>query len=111
MTYVRRLKIVGALLALAAVISTTHVWGEPGGQSLKKRRPGTEKLASDNSDETFAEDLANSKFAGSNLVTYKTTAGDTLFALQVKPQIPVAGERPCDYLVMVDTSASQAKGP
>ncbi len=39
------------------------------------------------------------------------TAGETLFALQLKPRLDALPAKPLDLLVMIDTSASQAQGP
>ena len=44
MTYVHRLKAAGALLAVAAVITNAHVWGEPTKQTKVKRR-AVEKIS------------------------------------------------------------------
>jgi tetratricopeptide (TPR) repeat protein len=127
MTYVHRLKVAGSLLALAAVITNSHVWGEPTKKPQEKRRfvpkhadPSKVELGS-------AEDYANSKFTNGGVVAYRTSDGDLLFALQLKPKLDSGtnpnrspeergkGEgfagRPCDYLIMVDTSASQVRGP
>ncbi|MBY0512633.1 MAG: hypothetical protein K2P78_01825, partial [Gemmataceae bacterium] len=51
------------------------------------------------------------RFAATPVVTYSPKAGDTVFAWQVKPELPAAGPRGRDILVMVDTSASQAGKP
>src|SRR5579864_181423 len=111
MTYVRRLKAVGAILALAAVFTNSHVWGESAKKAPEKRRTATPKIKPDKAEQDIAEDLANTKFARANLLTYRTTGGDTLFALQIKPKLEPVPERPRDYLVMIDTSASQVKAP
>src|SRR5260370_41882493 len=111
MNSVRRLKIVGAVLALAAVISASHGWGLTDSKSSAKKRFSAKHPSSDKFDEDFSEDLANAKFTKGGVLTYRTTGGDLLFALQVKPDLKPTTERPRDYLVMVDTSASQAKAP
>jgi Mg-chelatase subunit ChlD/tetratricopeptide (TPR) repeat protein len=111
MTYVRRLKAVGAILALAAVFTNSHVWGESAKKAPEKRRTATPKIKPDKAEQDIAEDLANTKFARANVLTYRTTGGDTLFALQIKPKLEPVPERPRDYLVMIDTSASQVKAP
>ena len=110
MTYVGRLKGVGALLALAAVLTNSHVWGESDKKS-PPQRAGVNRHAIDKADQSFEENLAKSKFASGGLATYRTIGGDLLFALQVKPKLEATPERPRDYLVMIDTSASQVKGP
>ncbi|TMQ29438.1 MAG: VWA domain-containing protein [Planctomycetota bacterium] len=111
MTYVRRLKAVGAVLALTAIISTSHIWGDSARKAPEKRKPGAQKLAADQADEGFSEDLAASKFDKGGVVSYRTSAGELLFALQLKPKLEAGTSRPRDYLLLVDTSASQAQGP
>jgi tetratricopeptide (TPR) repeat protein len=111
MTYVRRLKAAGVALALAAIVTNSHVWGESAKKAPEKHRSPTSKASLDKGDSDIAEDLANTKFAKAAVLTYHTTTGDNLFALQIKPKLDPVPERPRDYLVMVDTSASQAKGP
>src|SRR5262249_59003547 len=105
-----RLLAVGAILALAAVVSFSHVWGEPArNKELDKwRAEGDQPTAADRQ---FGEDLAASKFAQNPVVTYRTQEGETFFALQVKPDLARAAARPRDFLVLIDTSASQAAGP
>jgi tetratricopeptide (TPR) repeat protein len=109
MTYVRRLKVAGVLLALAAVLSTSHVWGDSSRKKSNPKRQHSAKALSE--DDGFSEDLADSKFAGRSVVTYQTTRGETLFAFQLKPRLEPAPATPRDYLILADTSASQVKGP
>jgi tetratricopeptide (TPR) repeat protein len=111
MTSVRRLILAGAFIALAAVLINAHLWGEPSKKAPDPWRFNGRRHALAKAEENFAEDLANSKFARGGLLTYKTTAGDIMFALQIKPKLDPAPARPRDILVMVDTSASQVKGP
>src|SRR5262249_45100211 len=59
----------------------------------------------------LVDDLAVTKFTGRNLVVYQTQTGDTLFALQVRHDLKAAADKPRDILIMVDTSASQVRGP
>jgi len=111
MTYVHRLRAAGALLVLAAVVTNPHVWGEPTKQLKIKRRAAEKPLLASKDDLESADQFVSPKFANGGLVTYRTTAGDLLFALQLKPKLEAAPARPRDYLVMVDTSASQVQGP
>src|SRR5437868_4837489 len=111
MTSVRRLKIAGGLLALTAVITTSHLWGDSARQSPRKGQPRVRTYTPDKGDEGFTDDLADSKFAKGGLFTYRTTEGDLLFALSLKPKLEAGADRPTDYAIMVDTSASQARGP
>lgn len=111
MTYVRRLKAVGAVLALAALVTNSHVWGESAKKAPEQRRSSAPKITTEKAEDDIAEGLANTKFARAAVLTYRTTGGETLFALQIKPKLDPVPERPRDYLVMVDTSASQVKAP
>lgn len=111
MTYVRRLRAVGAILVLAAIVTNSQVWGDGAKKAPEQRRSATAKVAPEKADQDFTEDLANTKFAKSSVLTYRTTGGETLFALQIKPSLDPVPVRPRDYLVMVDTSASQVRAP
>src|SRR5262245_65111459 len=112
MTTNRRFGAVAAILGVAAAVTSAPVWGDP------ERKPQAQPITSGSrvaqnskADRQFADDLANSKFTGKAVITYHTSDGKSLFALQVKPKLDVAAPRPCDYLVLVDTSASQVAGP
>src|SRR2546430_2643918 len=112
MTEGRRLLAVSAILALAAIVSYSHVWGEPArNKELDKWRAEGDKPAATAADRQFGEDLASSKFAQNPVVTYRTQEGETFFALQVKPELPRVAARPRDFLVLIDNSASQTQGP
>jgi hypothetical protein len=106
----RRLIGTAALLALAVAICYSNVLGEPARDKNNDQwRADREKPAS--AVDPLAEHLVASKFSDNKVLTYKTAAGETLFALQVQPALPPAEARPRDYLVLIDTSASQAQGP
>src|SRR6516164_882398 len=106
---VRRLLAVGTVLSLAAVVASSHLWGEPGpgkGPNIHGST-GLQKPA----DPAVAEEPAPSRFADRPLVLYRTAEGETLMALQLKPKLSPAAARPRDYLVLIDTAASMANGP
>jgi len=107
MTKVQGLKAVGGVLALAAVATVTHVWGEPG----DKTKIGRIEAPPAKVERNFTDDLAHTKFTNRSLVVYQTQAGENLFALQVKPALAANAPRERDLVVLVDTSASQARGP
>lgn len=111
MNNVRRLKAVGAVLALAAVVTSAHVWGEPTDKSQERFRTSSGLLPPDKNTNQFGEDLTECKFADRAVLTYRTQSGDTLFALQVQPKLDAGPARPRDLLILVDTSASQAGRP
>jgi tetratricopeptide (TPR) repeat protein len=106
----RRLLAVGTILSLAAVIACSQVWGETGADKDKEHRSSPLQQG-DDAARLFADELKANRFADQPLVTYKTTKGDILFAAQLQPRLEAGPARPCDYLVLVDTSASKAKGP
>src|SRR5262245_23363555 len=109
MTNVRRLLVVGAILALAALISFSHVWGDPA-RDKEKFRPGG-GAPSDRGGFLLGENLALTKFTDQPVVMYRTLDGETLFALQALAKIDPLPARPRDFLILIDTSASQAQGP
>jgi hypothetical protein len=111
MTEGRRLLAVGALLALAAAVCYSHVLGDGApNRDAERWRAERDKALTGHADQV-TDDLAASRFSASPVLTFRTPEGETLFALQVKPDLPAGPARPCDYLVLVDTSASQARGP
>jgi hypothetical protein len=110
MTDFSRLRSVGAFLALAAVLTSTHVWGDAAKRTTDSFRSSTGQITPEKGDRSLTDDLALSKFSQGGMVTYQTTTGDTLFALQIKPKLEAGPARPRDFLVLADTSASQV-GP
>ena len=107
MTTIRRFRAVCAILGLTAVLTYSNVWGEPD----RKPRLNPIPSGSKTTPETTEQDLAGAKFKNGGVVTYRTTDNQVLFALGVKPQLDPIPARPRDYLVLVDTSASQFGGP
>lgn len=57
---------------------------------------------------SLPETLAETKFSKDLVATYETTKGESLFAHKLQPSLETTPAKPCDILVMVDTSASQA---
>ena len=112
MIAVRRLKAVGIVLGLAAVLTCTHVWGEPGRDKSKDVvQPADSKLTSGKADQDFAQDMAVSRFTGHPLVTYQAEQGGPLLAaLQLQPKVD-APARPLDVVVLVEDAAGMAQGP
>jgi tetratricopeptide (TPR) repeat protein len=106
MTRIRRLVAVCAILTVAVVYTCAHVWGDSGGKPHERQRAVKPESASDSGD-----GLAAAKFTSGQPLTYRTKDGDLLFALQVKPKLEPLAERPCDYLLLVDISASQVGQP
>ena len=111
MTLVKSLRLLSAVLggaAVCAVVGTT-VFGDvrPGPAAPAKPLATAAKFDANK----VIDELAKSKFSGTPVLAYKNPAGETIFAWQVKPVLPVAAARPRDVLVLVDTSASQAGDP
>jgi tetratricopeptide (TPR) repeat protein len=108
MTRNHRFALVGtAILGVAAVITWTFVRGDG---SKKSPLPITNGSISGKF-ERLEEDLAHSKFSDKGVLTYRMQDGKELFALKVQPKLETPAARPRDYLLMVDTSASQAGLP
>lgn len=109
MIRIRRLVAVSSVLAVAAVYSAARVSGESDGAAHKPLK--TSRGAGAPAEVDGSADLAATKFASGAPLTYRTADGGKLFALQIKPQLPPAADRPRDCLLMVDTSASQVGLP
>src|SRR5579862_2422624 len=113
MTKSLRLGAIAVVLTAGAVVSSSHLWGDPG-QAKKENRPllppdSTRAAASQNGRD--AENaLAQSKFSLGGVLTYQPLQGDQLFAWQLKPDLGKGTGRPRDTLIMVATTASLA-GP
>src|SRR5437764_1214040 len=103
MTRNHRFAAVGAILAIAGVYTCAHVWGGSG--QPPQHRPADANAVSNQAraDEELANDLADTKFSTGQLLTYRTEAGDLLFAMQVKPTLEAPPRRPTDIAILVDT--------
>src|SRR5437899_2617393 len=113
MTKARRLLAVAAVLAAAAYVSSSPSWGEPADHNDRTPLlpPDGNRPAAARATEDAEAALMRSKLDRAAVVVYQPTAGDTLFALQLKPTLDAAKPRPRDYLIMVCTSASQTGAP
>jgi tetratricopeptide (TPR) repeat protein len=109
MSTVQRLRLVAAMLALAAAITCSHVWGDAAGRRAK---PQTTANQDGSRRVSATEDTTNlaQRFAEKPVISYQTTDGQQLFGAQIRVQLPPVGGLPRDLLVLIDTSASQA-GP
>jgi len=107
MTSYHRFGIATSILGVVAIITWTHVRGDG---SKKSSLPITNGSMSGTM-ERLEQDLAHSKFSEKRVLTYKKQDGQELFALQVQPKLEAPAARPRDYLLMLDTSASQAGLP
>ncbi len=86
---VRRLLAVGTVLSLAAVVASSHLWGQPG-PGKKANIHGSTGLLKP-ADPAAAEEPALSQFADRPLVLYRTAEGETLMALPA--EAPAAARR------------------
>src|SRR5262249_2633928 len=107
MSTVHRLKLVGAVLGLAIIITCSHVWGD----SSNKREPLMSKGRTDVPEVKLGDGLAAGKFAQHSIVSYRTTKGELLFGAQIEPKLEAGAARPRDIVVLIDNSASQAGVP
>src|SRR5713226_717884 len=108
MTRNHRFALVGtAIIGVAVVVTGTFVRGDG---SKKSPLPITNGSISGKL-ERLEEDLAHSKFSDKGVLTYRMQDGKELFALKVQPKLEAPPARPRDYLLMIDTSASQAGLP
>jgi len=98
MTKIHRLLLVLTGLVITEFLSVPTSSGQPRTKDL---------LGVSSSPVAVDEALAASKFAETALLTYKTLEGETLFALQVKPDLKAPPRRPRDYVIMVSSAATQ----
>ena len=109
MTIVKRLRLLTAVLgaAAASAVIGTAVFGDirSGTGTRPTATPGATAPG------TNPDDPGRTRFANQATFTYKAKGGKTVFAWQVKPQLPAAPKRNRDILVLVDTSASQGGTP
>ena len=99
MMLVNRLKLCTAILGVVAFVGSAFVWGDA--------PVGNPPPAASTDGVKLSDNVLSSRFAKPPVVAYETQAGDTVFALQLKPALKPDEARP-DLVVMVDTSASQA---
>lgn len=103
MTTVIRLRTAALVLGAAAAITSAFVWGD--NSSTKPTVGGSLNPTG----VKLSDNLLANRFSKQTVVVYETQAGETLFALQVKPNLKAADTpRPRDVVFVVDTSASQS---
>ena len=102
MALLNRLKWVSAGLAIAGIITTAAVWGDPA-----RERPATPAVSPT---KLYSDELVG-RFTHKPAVAYQAPDGGVYFALQVKPDLPVAPSRPRDIQILIDHSASGAGAP
>jgi tetratricopeptide (TPR) repeat protein len=112
MTFLKRLRVLPALLGVAATLAAlgTTIFGDlrartappAAGAPAADARPDAGRLT---------DELAASRFAKLPVLTYQPRDGELLFAWQIQPTVAAPAPRPRDVLVLVDTTASQAGRP
>ena len=107
MTFVTKLRLMTAIFG--ATVGTAALGFAVYGDISSRPTPTPARAAADPL-QSGAE-AARTKFSALPTVTYRTAAGETVFAWQVKPKVAAPAARPRDVLVMIDTSASQAGSP
>ncbi len=109
---VRRLFAVGSVLTLIGLLVSSQLWGQAGkrGKSLLDSTEAKRPL--DVSANSYASaEMSLSRFADQPLLLYqRPDQKETLWAVQVKPQLKAVPPRPRDYLVLIDTAAHMAGG-
>jgi hypothetical protein len=109
MITVRRMMAVAAVLAFAAVTLRSPLTAEPARTGKEPNLPEVAPVPKDA--DKFLENFVAAKFQQDGVLTYKNKDDEIFFALKVQPSLdPPRTLKPCDYLVLVDTTASQA-GP
>jgi len=110
MTTVRRLMVLGAVLALVAIITRTPLMGDPTDNDPLRSKLSSDKSGKNQTAEQTLEQVAAAKFAQDGVLTYEKKDGGLLFAVKVQPKLDAIAAIPTDYAILVDTTASQA-GP
>src|SRR5436305_2103326 len=105
MTKMRRLLAIAAGIAVIAVIASSQLQGQSGGKTAPVIRPVVP------ADRNVERELADSKFAKGGILTYETLKGETLFAYQLKPQLPTTPRRKRDIVIVICDAAAQAGEP
>ena len=116
MVSLHRVLAVGGFLAVAVILTCSHVWGDPGRDKKDSKDNGKAEFPK-SVDPRDALDLRSpfsnqefTKFSDKPVIVYKTSTGVLDFAVQLQPGLPDVKARPRDYLVMIDTSASKSAG-
>jgi hypothetical protein len=104
MTFAKKLRLLTAIFGVTASTAALGIvvhGGTSGRPTPTAARPAADPAQA-------AAEAARTKYSATPTVTYRTPAGETVFAWQVKPRVTPTATRPRDVLVMIDTSASQA---
>src|SRR5216683_1610095 len=97
---VRRVGAIAVLLALLAISTSTHVWGEPGRDKDSKENGDGRNHLPPKGDARFAEKIGISRFTNQPVLLYEAVKGDKFIAVQLKPTLEPLPARPRDILVL-----------
>jgi len=100
-----------AVLALAALLTSPHVWGEPGADKAAGKNPIGARIEAPPARPQAEEPPVATQFSDQPVITFTRQDGTTVFGLQVKSDLKTKDTRPLDLVVMIDTSASQIRSP
>ena len=109
----RRVWKVGGFLAVAAIVTCSHVWGEPRDNNAAKDAKDGNKPKISEEELDRRSPFSNrefTRFKDKPVVRYTKTTGEELIAVQLQPSLPAQKPRPHDYVVLIDTSASKGNG-
>ncbi|HMP59739.1 MAG TPA: hypothetical protein PKD86_10320, partial [Gemmatales bacterium] len=107
MQSVRRSLALGALLGL--LILAAPLFGD-GGPATGQGQPDAGRGAVQPHAAAWLKPELGKRLAQEPVLTYDTIAGERFFALQLQPKLTSKFTGPRDYLVLVDSTASQAGG-
>ena len=115
MTFLKRLRVLPALLGVIATLAGRR---SPQSSADLRRRlraaegAGRARRWRDRPDSgRLIDELVATKFSKMPVLTYQPRDGELLFAWQIQPTVAAPAPRPRDVLVLVDTTASQAGRP
>ncbi len=108
MLSVRRVLALSAFLAL--IVISSPLMGDSGSATDSKRSPLKGDAVHHDAGQLVEKALAKAIVSDASL-TYQSAQGDTLFALKVKPALTGQNDLPKDYVILVDSTASQAGAP
>ena len=87
----RRHLTAASVLGLATIFTCAQLWGDPKRSSKEKDlenwRSSDKMQHALPADLHFTDEVAKSRFAEQPVLTYRNLAGETLFALQIKPAL------------------------
>src|ERR1700722_17962811 len=98
----RRVLAVGGFLAVAAIVTCSHVWGEPGRDKDSNKDGSKPKQPTlvDGGYARFELNPAKTRFQDVPVSLYETTDGRLFGGIQLKPNLPDVTPRPRDIALL-----------